>query len=308
MTNALGIDISHYQAATPSLQGLTFVGVKASEGLVADSAYKKHAAAVRAAGCVLIAYHFARKDVDVVKQADFFVATAPDADGYALDVEGIYAFTNTQISQFNMRMHELGKKIGLYHSRSGFPLAVFQDWNWVALWGSTVPPTIPWTIWQYRGSPLDLDQFNGDANACRSYFGVDMYPIVDATILATPNPRLWRVSAGVTINGYDPAKPNTIVKSDTFDSRSAAHADAEVFVTWVSGTAVPRGGPFLRVTDGTFAGLLIVKSLVSLEAATGGLTPGDVTAAYDKGYTKGRDMEYANQLANAKVQLAIKTP
>lgn len=99
----------------------------------------------------------------------------------------------------------------------------------------------------------------------------DMFPVVTATLLPG-GPRSWRVAGGVTLNAYDPAQPGRIVKSNRFADPSSAAADAEVSVSWQgvpTGQAapVPKGGPFLRVTNGMFAGLLIVKAQVTLAPA-----------------------------------------
>lgn len=123
----------------------------------------------------------------------------------------------------------------------------------------------------YKGCPGKLipwAQVGGHGQADQE---VEMFPVVNATLLAAPNPRPWRVAAGVTLNGYDPAKPNVVVASFA-TGPSAAACDAEVSVSWVDVPAgqaapIPRGGPFLRVTLGGFAGLLIVKALVTLYPA-----------------------------------------
>ena len=73
--------------------------------------------------------------------------------------------TTAQARVFIAEVHRAGRKIGLYHSRSGFP-SLGQDWNWIAQWGDT-PPNMPWAFWQWQGSPLDRDMFNGDHTALR---------------------------------------------------------------------------------------------------------------------------------------------
>lgn len=88
----------------------------------------------------------------------------------------------------------------------------------------------------------------------------------ETVTLLPGGPRTWRVAAGVTLNGYDAKQPGAVVKSATFASPSSALADATVYVTHDPGPGpVPRGGPFLRVTNGMFAGLLIVAALVTLD-------------------------------------------
>jgi len=100
----------------------------------------------------------------------------------------------------------------------------------------------------------------------RGYFEEELDMV--GTVTRTPyagGPATWRVAAGVTLNGYDPAKPGQIVKTMTFSSPSTATASAEAFVAWTPAPGpVPRGGPFLQVVDGYFAGLLIVKALVTV--------------------------------------------
>jgi hypothetical protein len=102
-----------------------------------------------------------------------------------------------------------------------------------------------------------------------------MAPIKEDAVFAIvtrtpyPSPVTWRVAAGTTINGYDPARPGQVVKSARFDKPSSAHAAAEVFVRWVgvdyAQAPIPKSGPFLEVVDGVFAGLLIVKSIVTVD-------------------------------------------
>ncbi len=108
----------------------------------------------------------------------------------------------------------------------------------------------------------------------------EMYPVVTLTLLAAPRPRTFTIPANVRVNGYDPAKPSTVVATFLKASPSAAAADATASVAWVGVPAgqtapTPRGGPFLRVVDGVFTGLLIPAALVRLgiEAATADTTP-----------------------------------
>lgn len=90
------------------------------------------------------------------------------------------------------------------------------------------------------------------------------------TVELHPFPELvtWRTRPGSTLHGYDPTRPGAPVLTRTWDNASAAHADATAAVTWTgtSSPPVPKGGPFLRVTDGTYAGLLIVAAQVDWTA------------------------------------------
>lgn len=157
-----GIDISEHQATTPSLLGLAFTFVKASEGLRPDPLYPRHAAAVRALRLVLGAYCFARSDVDPDGQAAAFVARAAGAELLAVDDEGIHATDRPQTASLiaRIRAHDpLHRPVGLYMSESVF-LEAGQDFDWVAHWG-VAAPSRHWTFHQYRGSPLDLDRYAG---------------------------------------------------------------------------------------------------------------------------------------------------
>ncbi len=145
-----GVDLSHYQHATPSLAGISFLWAKATEGTgYADPMYAVHTAAAIKAGIVHGAYHFGHAGVDPAAQARFLVAHAPNAQLYALDSEGSTRMTHAEVRAFfaALKAARLGVKVGLYESLSGYDQGLGQDFNWVAAWGST-PPSIPWTFWQ----------------------------------------------------------------------------------------------------------------------------------------------------------------
>jgi len=157
----LGIDVSRYQTTTPSLTGLDFVGIRATYGTWPDALYAIHLANTQKAGLVALAYHFGTGQ-PVAAQVATFLATAGKADLFVLDLErngNLASMSLTQARQFIAAVKATGRRIGLYHSESGFP-SLGQDYNWVANWSQV--PSVHWTFWQYRGSPLDLDRFNGD--------------------------------------------------------------------------------------------------------------------------------------------------
>ena len=218
MTYLKGIDVSRWQPTTPSLAGLEFAFAKASEALAPDPRWAMHSANIRKAGIILGAYHFARSDISTPeKQAQYFVATAPDADLYALDVEGVHAFSPAEITRFMVQMHALGKTCGLYRSRSGFTLNLGQDWNWVADYRAGSFPTIPWAFWQYTPTPIDQDFFNGDRDALYRLAGkgddvLDRYVLqhwtangTDGVLRAKPDraaPVIARLPAGTDIVSF----------------------------------------------------------------------------------------------------------
>jgi lysozyme len=158
-----GIDVSRHQSTTPALGGLSFAFARATYGSYGDSKYAVHSAAFRAAGIVAGAYHFGRSTPSPELQVAAFLKAAGGADLLALDLEsdgGNVPMSAAQARAFIAAVHAAGRKIGLYHSRSGFP-SLGQDWNWVAKWGSAAPTGIPWAFWQWQGSPLDRNRFNG---------------------------------------------------------------------------------------------------------------------------------------------------
>lgn len=185
MANAKGVDVSHWQTLSDwSPTGLTFIIVKASEGTTPDPMFAKHVAKARAAGLIVGAYAFNRNDVSISAQVQTFATASAGADLFVIDVEGQYAFSQAQTREFMDRFRALtGKKIGMYHSASGF-FDAGQDWDWVAHWGVT-QPSRPWDLHQYRGSPLDLDQYNGTADDMKAFVAAlnDGGPKVEAFIV-----------------------------------------------------------------------------------------------------------------------------
>ena len=173
-----GIDVSRWQSSTPNLTGLSFLFARATYGAVHDPLYQTHIANARKAGCLVGAYHFGVGDVPVPDQVSAFLAAAGSVDFYVLDLEsnGRHAsMTNAQATAFIAAVKAKGRKIGLYHSASGYP-SLGQDYRWVASWTMT-PPARPWAFWQYRGSPLDLDRFAGTLNDLRTLAGKPIPPL-----------------------------------------------------------------------------------------------------------------------------------
>lgn len=205
-----GIDVSVYQTTTPPLTGLGFLFARASIGVRKDARYDQHIANARARGLVTGAYHFGDNRLTAASQAATFLQAAGDVDFYFLDVEGGHAMGSAAIRTFFAQVRKAGKKIGLYHSLSGFP-ELGQDYNWVAYW-SGVPPSINWTFWQYRGSPLDLDRFIGSMAQLRALTkptapdpGEPHY----RAVVKTPT-QLWNDKTKRWVYKTRPIKPGTV--------------------------------------------------------------------------------------------------
>lgn len=162
MTYLNGIDVSKWQPTTPSLAGLSFAFARATYATTVDPKYAMHVRNFRRAGIVVGAYHFGVGHKPIHEQVRTFLAAAKGADLYVLDLERDTTQTMTQAEarEFIRLVHATGKKIGLYHSRSGFP-ELGQDYNWVAQWRKEPPTGIKWHFWQWQGSPLDRDKFSG---------------------------------------------------------------------------------------------------------------------------------------------------
>lgn len=267
-----GVDISTYQTTTPT--GFDFYICRATYGAAGiDARYAQHAADVRAMGKPLGAYAFWYDGQDNATAVATFLRVAGDADFWALDLEGTNANTvagKASAADFIAKFKATGREIGLYHSFSGYP-ALGQDWRWVALWGTSTPPSIPYDVWQYGPvNGLDLDYC--DAATLQNVMGGSaMYAVDTRTPLAAPNPRHFTIPANTTLYGYDPAQPGKPVRSfGPSPTASGANADSTDNVAWyqTSSPPVPRGGPFLHVVDGALAGLLVVASLVQLDPPT----------------------------------------
>ena len=178
-----GIDISTFNRLSPrTFAGQRFVIVRATYGPYRDDQYRSHVAAARRAGLPVGAYHFGVRWVDVRVQVRMFLAVAADADWLVLDLEGDGPrprMTDAQAREWIGLVKRLGggRKVLLYHSRSGFP-SLGQDANWVAQYGrpnarfGRNPPTgVRWTLWQWQGSPLDRNWFRGDETDLRRFVG-----------------------------------------------------------------------------------------------------------------------------------------
>jgi hypothetical protein len=106
-----------------------------------------------------------------------------------------------------------------------------------------------------------------------------------------PAPVTFTTRVGSVLSGYDPALPNVAVITRSWSVASGAHARASVHVSWPGDTTppVPRGGPFLEVIDGVYAGLIIVAGQVDW-------TPPpalDLATVRQAGYAAGRNIAIA---------------
>ena len=198
-----GIDVSKWQVTTPNLAGLDFLFARATIGTKTDEQYDDHVRQARREGLLVGAYHFNWSTLSVSSQVKAFLAKAGDVDFYALDVEyagdGISQFSRAEAREFIRLVRAAGKKCGLYMSQSGYYTDVDTDFRWVARWG-TQPPAIKWDFWQYQGSPLDKNRFNGDVVALKALANQGDTDVIPLPI-SSEEPRL--VSKTTQTNFYD---------------------------------------------------------------------------------------------------------
>lgn len=164
MTNARGVDVSHYNGSiTNLLKQVDFVIAKSSEGAFVDAKYAQFSAQTLKAGRVLGAYHFGIYGPGPTRQAQTMLSAARNAAFLVLDVEGNALSHLPVMRGIIANLHKLDTQrrwVGLYSSDGTWPGDLGQDFDWVAHWGHE--PLRPWRFWQYQGVPIDLDQYNGD--------------------------------------------------------------------------------------------------------------------------------------------------
>jgi hypothetical protein len=182
-----GIDVSEHNAGLATTTSLDFALVRASYGRRPDESFDRHFNHFRADDLPTAGYAFGvgGAQASISAQVHTFLEVADATPWLALDMElnrladGTIGPTmsNAEGTAFIEAVHRKGFEIGLYHSRSGFPVNLGQDWNWIADYTLAArlarrPLTrVPWAIWQWRGSPLDRDWFRGDLAALRKLAG-----------------------------------------------------------------------------------------------------------------------------------------
>lgn len=190
-----GIDVSHQQSAM-KFDDFDFVMIKATEGIgyyddKCDMHYNNlhNSTDGKPDKYKLYGfYHYARPDLNnsPEEEAEWFLSKVGHHAGYAmyaLDWEGYslnypvdwalrwlqYVFEHTGMRPlFYIQSSAVmtGKYKKIYDKNFGLWLAHYAD----------VPKYKDWpfyAMWQYQGSPLDKNQFNGDANTWRSYVDPD---------------------------------------------------------------------------------------------------------------------------------------
>lgn len=265
-----GIDVSAWQATTPPMAGLAFAFVRSSYGTSVDPRYGQHAAGVADAGLVLGAYHYFVPGYPAADQVATFLGAARGARLLAIDLEGTgdTAAGRAVVADMIARIQATGRRAGLYHSLSGYP-SLGQDWRWVADWSAS--PTIPFDFWQYRGSPLDLDRYNGDAASFAVFLSSEGAPMPVLSGNAVPGyidipagETLYDVD-GLTVLGRTVAQPNTF------------------------SPGAPKGSPVLRLFWRSYqSGIWQLVAAAPNGQVRPTLTPADLEAARTAGLASAR--------------------
>lgn len=226
-----GMDVSYWQSTTPPLTGLGFLVARATYATVPDSRYAMHMGNAEKAGLIAGAYHFGTGTATPADQAAAFLKAAGQrAKFLVLDLESNGnngpSMTVSQAGLFiaAVKAHDpYHRNILLYHSESGWPGGIGQGGNWVAKW-STSQPSVPFVMWQYQGSPLDRDWYNGTLDGLRALAGI------------APT------SAGPIIGDEMNAATQVPVAVADIASGGTVYADADrttqLIASWAGGTSV----------------------------------------------------------------------
>lgn len=252
-----GIDVSKHQSTTPDLTGQDFLFARASIGTLTDYMYATHTGHALAAGLTVGAYHFNWSTLSVADQVAVFLRAAANTQLLVIDVEPDYsggittpAFTLAQTQEFISRVHAAGRRIGLYHSQSGF-FDAGQDFNWVARWGSYAP-SVPWAFWQWQGSPLDRNYFNGTIEQLRALAGV-VAPPTPKWSWARPPELLPEGTTFVTTSIqplWHPDKPGAPIWTP---DPATFKAKWRLYIQWDNyAHLLPDGGPFIQIDSAAF--------------------------------------------------------
>ena len=260
-----GIDVSYAQRVTPDLTGLAFAFARATYGTSIDSMYATHSANFRKAGLVAGAYAFGTFG-DGPAQALALLDVARGADLLALDLEtehGKPRMTDDQARAFIAAVHGVGRKIGLYHSDSGYPF-LGQDWDWVAKWGPDAPRR-HWSFWQWQGAPLDRDRFTGSLADLVKLAGIPSSApeTLMPMYLVHPRSGTLTLKAGTTVHGYAPRTDGTGWElARTWGPKPTdATARFDTNLERLSGATTPTA--LLHVVGGYFDGLYVSTAEVS---------------------------------------------
>lgn len=196
-----GIDVSKWQGAfdwKAQAGKIGFAAAKATEGLdETDDEFGNNWNGMWEIGKLMprFAYHYFHAALDPVAQAEHLVATVKShgllpGDNLVIDAEATDnqtglndeetpAVTAARLKQCLQHVNTLapGHRVLVYtnpaFAEAGNCTDLYPWYLWLADYGvaepSVPPPWGRWTIWQWSGTTLDLDRFNGGPDALRAF-------------------------------------------------------------------------------------------------------------------------------------------
>ncbi|MFH8336976.1 GH25 family lysozyme [Streptomyces sp. AM6-12] len=168
-----GIDVSSYQATDYSTAGLSFVGIKVTEGLsYVNPHWAGQRATARTAGLVTIFYHYPHIANSATAEADYFLSQIKLAPGDVLALDWEWYGQNVTDQQArayktawlaHVKAKAPGHRVIMYCDRSVWT-TVDTDSNagdglWIADYVAAGKPRIKakWLFHQYSSNPVDQD-------------------------------------------------------------------------------------------------------------------------------------------------------
>ena len=145
-----------------------------------DQQFERNWAAMKHLGIKRFAYHYGEPGVSPVNQAAFFLSTVGKHginkdDNFVLDIETTDGMSPTDVSFWAWTFCHTVNERRPGHRMIVYTYPSFADAGncaqlgrhplWVANYAVPAPEVPPpwkqWTFWQYVGTPLGLDKFNG---------------------------------------------------------------------------------------------------------------------------------------------------
>lgn len=194
-----GIDVSRHQRVIdwPAVReaGVRFAFIRVSYGMVVDAFFERNWREAADAGITRGAYQYFRPGHDGARQADLFMDTV--GRRRAGDFPPVLDVERSDGRPDRAVVHQVRRWIERYRERSGLDRVIIYTghfWReidsprmpgtdlWIAHYTNATNPRFPrrwseWRFWQYSQTgrvpgitgPVDLDRFNGDETAMRTY-------------------------------------------------------------------------------------------------------------------------------------------
>jgi lysozyme len=155
-----------------------------------DAQFERNWDAMRKLGIKRLAYHYAEPAVSPARQARFFLNTVSKYginrdDNFVLDLEQTDGMSPVDVSFWAWTFCHTVNTLRPHHRTIVYTYPSFADAGncaqlgghplWVANYGVPAPEVPPpwrtWRFWQYVGTPLGLDKFNGSKAELDKFLG-----------------------------------------------------------------------------------------------------------------------------------------